>query len=148
MRNCGCNNKGRHRRTCKMHIQTKQKEEVNTIGNIHETHSESNSEKQSLSNLYIQAYGKTPHVKWYPNKTRQSTIENRIKRYVKRFKAFYITTTSLDKDSDNTETWYVDGGNWAFKKELNEYNILVGHVKNCLPFLGGRRPLWKKRRVK
>ena len=105
-------------------------------------------ERAFMHKLYVQAYGEPPRLSWYPNKTRQKTVENSIKRLVSKFKAFYLTTTSLDKDSDAEETWYVDGGNWVHKKDIGEYNKLVGHVKNCLEFLGGRRPLWKKRRAK
>jgi len=148
MRNCGCDDRGRHKKTCQVHIQRKEKEEVNAVGNIYKPYKEGDDPDEYLYHLYIQGYGKPPRLEWYPSKTRQSTMENRIKRYVKRFKAFHLTTTSLDKDSDEVETWYVDGGNWVYKKTDNQYNILVGHVKNCLPFLGGRRPLWKKRRVK
>ena len=99
-----------------------------------------------IEKYYTEAYGKPPKLVWYPNKKRQLTVERRIKSLVKRKKAFYLTTTSLDQDSNEEETWYVDSGNWAHKKDSNEYNILVGHIKNCLEFLGGRKPLWKKKR--
>ena len=148
MRNCGCDDRGRHKRTCNVHIERKQKEEADTNGNVYKPYEEGDDKGEYIYNLFVQGYGKPAHVEWYPDKARQSTMENRIKRYVKRFKAFHLTTTSLDKDSDEVETWYVDGGNWVHKKEGKEYNILVGHVKNCLPFLGGRNPLWKKRSIK
>ena len=103
-------------------------------------------ERRYVHKLFVQYYGEPPKLSWYPHKTRQKTVENRIKRLVNKFKSFYLTTTSLDKGSEEEETWYVDSGNWAHKKDSNEYNILVGHIKNCLEFLGGRKPLWKKKR--
>ena len=145
MRNCGCDDRGRHKRTCQIHIQRKEKEEVDTDGNVYKPYKEGDDKNEHIHNLFIRGYGKPAYVEWYPSKTRQSTVENRIKRYVKRYKAFYLTTNSLDKDSNQVETWYVDGGNWVYKKDGEQYNILVGHVKNCLPFLDGRQPLWKKR---
>ena len=97
---------------------------------------------KDIEKHYIEAYGKPPKLVWYPDKKRQVTVERRIASLVKRKKAFYLTTTSLDQDSNEEETWYVDGGNWASKKNDGKYNILVGHIKNCLKFLNGLRPLW------
>ena len=103
----------------------------------------------TIEKLYTEGYGKPPKLLWYPDKKRQTTTEHKIRSLVKRKKAFYLTTTSLDQDSKEEETWYIDGGNWASKKSGGEYNIVVGHIKNCLEFLGGTRPLWQKtRRIK
>ena len=137
MRNCGCADRGRHQRTCVKHTERKD----NEIEPMY-------SKDGNLQELYIQAYGKPPHLSWYPNKGRQKTVEHRIKNLVRRYKSFYLTTTSVDDDLQEEETWYIDGGNWASKTDSNGYNILIGHGKNCLEFLGGRQPKWGKRRRK
>ena len=142
MRKCGCDDRGRHKRTCQLHIQRKQEEGIVDV----QIPYDGEDTDEHLSYLFVQAYGKPPHLEWFPNKIRQATIEKRITNYVKRFKPFYLTTTTMDKDSDEVETWYIDGGNWAYKKGSNEYNILVGHIKNCLEFVNGRQPKWKRRR--
>jgi len=135
VRDCGCEDRGRHKRTCLKHIERKEKGDVPV---------EECPQGASLHELYIAGYGKPLQLSWYPNKDRQRTVERRIEKLVRRYKAFYLTTSSLDSLSEEEETWYVDGGNWASKKDSNGYNILVGHIKNCLEFLDGNRPIWKK----
>lgn len=137
MRECGCEDRGRHRRTCLKHI------EKGTLSI--DKKSKKSTEGSSLYELCSDSYGTPPHLYWYPNTAKQKTVEHRIERYVRRYKSFYLTTSSLSAESDEKETWYVDGGNWASKKDSNGYNILVGHIVNCLEFLGGRRPQWKRR---
>ena len=39
--------------------------------------------------FFEEAYGKRPTVKWSPHKSRQSTIEKRMLRLLKRFKSFF-----------------------------------------------------------
>lgn len=138
MRNCGCEDRGRHKRTCLKHI------DKHNIPIDKEP--ESFIEDKSLNELYVNAYGKPPSLSWYPNKERQRTVERRIEKLVRRYKAFYLTTTSIDELAETDETWFIDGGNWASKTDSNGYNVLVGHIKNCLEFLDGNQPKWIKRR--
>ena len=140
MRECGCEDRGRHQRTCIKHVERKKKETVLVA--------EEFSGNGDINELYIAAYGKPPQLSWYPNKPRQKTVERRIEKLVRRYKAFYLTTTSIDEPIETEETWYIDGGNWASKTDSNGYNKLIGHIKNCLEFLDGRRPMWGKRRKK
>ncbi len=137
MRECGCEDRGRHQRTCIKHIDKQKIPIVNEYEG-----------KTDINSLYYAAYGKPPSLSWYPNKERQRTVERRIEKLVRRYKAFYLTTTSVDDDLQEEEVWYIDGGNWASKIDANGYNKLVGHIKNCLEFLDGRHPKWIKRRSK
>lgn len=116
MRTCGCSPKGRHRKEC-------------TSNDVQGT---------SLQELYIEAYGKPPNVVWSYNKKRQATVERRIKSLVRRLKPFYLTV------EDCNELWYIDGGNWTYKiNKKTEYNLLIGHIKNILPFFqGSQRIPW------
>jgi len=126
LRDCGCEDRGRHKRTCVKHVERKEQESV--LPEI------KYPENGDMRELYIAAYGKPMHLSWYPNKDKQRTVERKIERLVRRYKAFYLTTSSLDNLSEEEETWYIDGGNWASKKDSNGYNILVGHIKNCLEY--------------
>ena len=133
-RSCGCGTRGRHKKECALRQLDK------TIQIIPEL----NSESKSLYELYISGYGKPPSLSWYPNKTRQRTVERRIGKLVSRYKAFYlttITTSSLDNPSAEKETWFIDGGNWISKMSSEGKYNLVGHVKNVLPFLQGSNPI-------
>ena len=86
--------------------------------------------------LYNKYYGKPPELVWSFNKSRQATVEKRIKRLVNKMKPFYLTVTKPDK---TIEKWFVDGGNWVSAKQSNgKYYGLVGHINNLLPFLKGR----------
>ena len=68
------------------------------------------------------------HITWIPGKKRQKTVQKRILRLLKRFKAFYLNT---DED-----LFFVDGGAWVYKKqEDNKYNKLISHAKNFFPFI-------------
>tara|TARA_R110000824_G_scaffold397369_1_gene600210 strand:- start:1029 stop:1436 length:408 start_codon:yes stop_codon:yes gene_type:complete len=133
LRACGCEDRGRHRRTCIKHI-----ERAGQVSVLSE------NDSADFYELYIAGYGKPPHLSWYPNKSRQSLVERRIEKLIRRYKAFYLTTSSLDNSSEEEETWFIDGGNWASKKDLSGYNIPIGHIKNCLEFLNGRQPKWRK----
>ena len=85
--------------------------------------------------LFNKYYGKPPELKWSSNKTRQATVEKRIKKLVYKKKPFYLTVTKSDK---TTEEWYVDGGNWVSAKASDgNYGGIVGHINNLLPFLKG-----------
>ena len=140
MRECGCEDRGRHKRTCLKHID----KQTIPINKEHENY----TKDMSLDELYINVYGKSPSLSWYPNKERQRTVERRIEKLVRRYRAFYLTTSSVDNPSEEEETWYIDGGNWASKLDADGYNKPVGHIKNCLEFLGGRQPKWIQRRTK
>lgn len=117
MRTCGCGPKGRHRKEC-------------TSNDVQGT--------SSLQQLYVEAYGKPPNIIWERNKKRQATVERRIKSLVRRLKPFYLTVADYD------ELWYIDGGNWVHKiNKKTEYNLLIGHIKNILPFFhGSQRIPW------
>ena len=121
-RTCGCGKRGRHKPTCTLSIMVK------PVIDEYEG-------KTDLQSLYYSGYGQPPILTWYPNKEYQRTIENRIIRLVRRYKAFRLNTTSLDGNQE--ETWYVDAGNWA---SVN--GKMIGHIKNCLEFLQGSKPLW------
>ena len=76
-----------------------------------------------LTTYYEEAYGKRPTLKWTPTKKRQATVERRIVRLLKRYKSFFI-----------------DGGNWVHLQiNNNEYNKIIGHANNVLPFIRGKR---------
>ena len=66
---------------------------------------------------------------------RTKTVEKRIRSLVKRKKAFFLTTISLDGTKE--ETWFVDSGNWVWVE-----GKFIGHVKNCIRFFHGPHPLW------
>jgi len=127
IRTCGCSPQGRHKRTCSL----------SNVIDIPDDMYDGITDVQTLVHI---GYGKPPNVSWYPNRERQQTIENRIAILVKRYKPFYLTTTSLDTDEE--ETWYIDAGNYAVVSKGLRKGIAVGHIKNCLEFLQGRRPLW------
>lgn len=124
MRTCGCGERGRHKKEC-------------TSKPIETKHIE-----KSLKALYYEGYGKPPRITWYRSKSRQATIERRIKSLVRRYKPFYLTI------EDEEEVWYIDGGNWTHQIYNNNKYNLIGHIKNLIPFLGGKRPIawgdWNK----
>ena len=121
-RTCGCGIRGRHKPTCSL------SDRAVPIVNEYEG-------KTDIHSLYYAAYGKPPTLSWYPNKERQRTVENRITKLVRRYKPFYLNTTSLDNVQE--ETWYIDGGNWVSCDDQ-----FIGHVNNCLEFLDGNHPMW------
>ena len=121
-RTCGCGERGRHKPTCT--LSSMPKDVVNEYAG-----------RTDMQGLYYAAYGKPPTLTWYPNKERQRTVENRIIKLVRRYKPFYLNTTSLDNVQE--ETWYIDAGNW-----VSCGHRLIGHVNNCLEFLDGNNPMW------
>ena len=121
-RTCGCGERGRHKPTCTL------SSTVESVTDVYE-------DKTDLESLVYSAYGKPPHLEWYPDKERQKTVENKIIKLVKRKKPFYLMTNSLA--TGEKELWYIDAGNWA-----STNGIFVGHINNCLEFLQGRHPLW------
>ena len=81
---------------------------------------------------YEEAYGKRPTLKWSPTKTRQATVEKRILRLLKRYKAFFIDT--------NEEVLFIDAGNWVhLQTNVGKYNKIIGHANNVLPFIKGAK---------
>ena len=74
---------------------------------------------------------------------RTKTVERRIRSLIKRRKAFYLKTLSVE-DNQTIETWYVDSGGWAYTTdpESNVYNTCIAHIANCLKFLNGSHPIW------
>ena len=86
-----------------------------------------------------------PIIKYNTDAARTKGVEKRITSLVHRHKSFYLTTDILAEQSD----YFVDSGGWAFARQLvlgNEYDKLIGHVKNLLPFLGGPHPVWQQKR--
>ena len=85
-----------------------------------------------LTTYYEEAYGKRPTLKLTPTKKRQATVERRIVRLLKRYKSFFIDT--------GEEIFFIDGGNWVHLQiNNNEYNKIIGHANNVLPFIRGKR---------
>ena len=76
------------------------------------------------------------------NSSRTKGIEKRITSLITRHKSFYLQTNVTVEHSN----YFVDSGGWAFAGSDNVYNILIGHIKNVLPFLNGPLPLWQERR--
>ena len=73
------------------------------------------------------------------SKKATATIEKRIKSNVRNSNPFFLET-------DVTGTmlpYFVDSGGWVHNQNEDgkEYQGVVGHVKNFLPFLEGRRPI-------
>ena len=83
-----------------------------------------------------------PIIKYNTDAARTKGVEKRITSLVHRHKSFYLTTDILAEQSD----YFVDSGGWAFAKQLDKYVILIGHVKNLFPFLGGPHPIWQQKR--
>ena len=76
---------------------------------------------------------------------RRKTIERRITSLVKRHIPFFVKTSILTSE----DYWFVDSGGWVFQHEsetMQDRGELLGHVKNCFPFMGGPRPIWKERK--
>ena len=83
-----------------------------------------------------------PVIKYSTDAARTKGVEKRITSLVHRHKSFYLITDVLAEHSD----YFVDSGGWAWTKQLDKYAILIGHVKNLLPFLGGPHPVWQQKR--
>ena len=86
-----------------------------------------------------------PILKYSTDAARTKGVEKRIASLVQRHKSFYLTTDVLAEQSD----YFVDSGGWAFARSLvlgDEYDKLIGHIKNQLPFLGGPHPVWQQKR--
>ena len=77
-----------------------------------------------------------PEVKYNPNHKRTKGAEKRIRSFLRRKKTFLLHTVSVE-DNKTKETWHVDSGGWA-----SVTNKSLGHLVNCLEFLGGSQPIW------
>ena len=73
------------------------------------------------------------------NKIATTTVEKRIKSSVKNSNPFKLET---DVTGDMLQ-YFVDSGGWVhnINEDETEYQGVVCHVKNFLPFLGGPRPI-------
>lgn len=84
-----------------------------------------------------------PTLQWFPNKKRQKTIEKRIRSLMRRHRSFLLDTTDFDGES---VIWHIDSWGWVSDQSRNPkndfYDHTVGHIKNCLEFLGGSQTLW------
>ena len=95
-------------------------------------------------------YVEFPVLTYKKHYSRTKTIEKKIRSFLRRGKSFILNTNILTGD----DILYVSGFNnmvqpcedapqecknmWYNKKEEGHYL----HVKNCLPFLNGLRPIW------
>ena len=88
-----------------------------------------------------------PTLQWFPNKKRQKTVEKRIRSLMRRRRAFFLETTDFEGEP---VTWFIDGFGWVAdqsKNPTNDYwDHTVGHIKNCLEFLGGPQRLWENKK--
>ena len=88
-----------------------------------------------------------PTLEWFPHKKRQKGIEKRILSLLRRRKSFYLETIDFE---GKPITWLVDSWGWVSDKTENPnndfYDHTVGHIKNCLEFLGGSRRLWDNKK--
>ena len=82
-----------------------------------------------------------PHIKLTGSRTK--TAEKKIISLLRRNKAFYLDTYSIE-DGKTKQTWYVDCGGWASKQGgLEDVQFKpIGHIKNLLKFLDGNQPMW------
>jgi len=122
MRACGCSDRGRHQRECTLHVNKK----VDLVFG---------------EEAYVTPT--IPHIEWSSTKTRQATVENRIKTLVKRRKSFYLTI-------DTKYDWYIVGGTYAawtkrasriygYQTATQKKSSGIGAIGNLLPFLSGYR---------
>ena len=81
-----------------------------------------------------------PTIKHSIGASRTKGVEKRITSLVSRHKSFYLETDVLTEHSE----YFIDSGGWAAAKQLDMYVILIGHIKNLLPFLGGPHPVWQQ----
>ena len=80
------------------------------------------------------------HLRYIGKRTK--TVEKRILSLLRRRKGFLLTTLSV-KDNMTTEEWHVDSWGWVYvmNSETGKTS-LQGHIKNCLQFLNGSKPMW------
>ena len=76
------------------------------------------------------------------NSSRTKGIEKRISSLVTRHRSFFLQTNILVEHYD----YFVDSGGWAWTKDEDKYNIVIGHIKNLLPFLAGPHPIWQQQK--
>ena len=81
-----------------------------------------------------------PELKYNTNHKRTKSVEKKIISYLRRNKSFILHTVSVE-DNKTGQQWFVDGGGWASLIDA-EGELLLGHIKNLLQFLGGSQPLW------
>lgn len=82
-------------------------------------------------------------LEYNPNRKRTKTIERRINSMLRRGVPFVLKTSILTEEDD----WFVNSGGWVstFNTDKGVYLNFLGHIKNCLPFLGGPYPVWVDR---
>ena len=88
-----------------------------------------------------------PTLQWFPHKKRQKGVEKRIRSLMRRRRAFYLETTDFEGEPI---TWHVDGWGWVSDKTRNPdndfYDHTIGHLNNCVEFLGGSQRLWENKK--
>lgn len=83
-----------------------------------------------------------PTIVYNINATRTKGIEKRLESLINRHKSFYLQCSDILMYSN----YFVDSGGWAWAEDNDKYSILIGHVKNLLPFMGGPHPVWEQKR--
>ena len=122
-RPCGCGARGRHKPTCILSTNNndvKESKEVDSFfgggvpfdGLTREVYEKRKREEYEKS---------LPHIHWSSKKTRQTTVENRIKNLAKRRKTFFLTV-------DEKYDWIVVSGvNVSWTREATE---MYGYEKS------------------
>jgi len=132
-RACGCSALGRHKKECgtvsavPIPMEVMEDDEVLSLGGGND-----DEEVEWIR----------PTLTWLPDKKRQKTVEKRIRSLMRRRRSFYLDTINFDNER---ETWFVDSFSWVTQldPETGIYSEYVGHLKNCLQFLGGSKGLWE-----
>ena len=132
-RACGCSALGRHKKECgtvsavPILMEVMEDDEVLFLGGAND-----DEEVEWIR----------PTLTWLPDKKRQKTVEKRIRSLMRRRRSFYLDTINFDSER---ETWFVDSFSWVTQldPETGIYSEYVGHLKNCLQFLGGSKGLWE-----
>jgi hypothetical protein len=83
-----------------------------------------------------------PTIKYSSEASRTKGVEKRISSLVSRHKSFFLETDILIE----YDMYFIDSGGWAFAQIDGKYDILISHVKNLLPFLGGPHPIGEQKR--
>jgi|TARA_R110000765_G_scaffold324366_3_gene416004 hypothetical protein len=83
-----------------------------------------------------------PILKYNSESSRTKGVEKRILSLVSKHKNFHLNTDVLIE----YDMYFIDSGGWAFAQIDGKYDILISHVRNLLPFLGGPYPIGEQKR--
>lgn len=155
MRACGCSDRGRHQRECTLHVGKESKNtEVDSF--FGEGVPFNGLSRKVYEKLKREEYEKSlPHIEWSSTKTRQATVENRIRNFVKRRRTFFLT---VDEKYDwivvsgvtvgwTREATEMYGYNKSETQQAREKNAFgkatkhsgIGGIANVLPFFSAYR---------